>query len=224
MNTPINNDWTTLVPPYDSQYSASTHTDFEDCVEESLCHIVYCLTGFRPSPRALGKFVGVSPTLGSDTFNALAETNSKGLIPFQEWPTPTDTSIETWEVYYQGIPSDVLAWALPVEISLVPPDISKSPLWTRLVFPDGAAHYVCQINSHQYFDSETGNPIKELTYDGAIVTTSMGIQVSDNFFLKSSGFTPEQFANLSVPVQLAIKANDAGGKNIILGTNIINQQ
>jgi len=100
-------DWTPKVPPYESQYSATGHTDAEDCVEESLCHIIYMLTGKRYSPRALAYLTDVSPT-GSSVQQALTTLKVYGLIPYELWPTPDSF---TWESYYAPIPADVLKQA-----------------------------------------------------------------------------------------------------------------
>lgn len=164
MNNPGNPpDWTPFVPPYDSQYSASGHTDAQDCVEESLCHIVYMMTGKRYSPRALAYLTPVQPT-GSSILQALAAQKVYGLIPYDLWPTP-DTF--TWETYYADIPQTVLSQADFYTISLIAPNLNVSPLWTELEFGANLAvptrHMVAQINQTQYFDSETGNPIKNIS-------------------------------------------------------------
>lgn len=179
MNTPVNNDWTTLVPPYDSQYSASNHNDAEDCVEESFCHMVYMLTGFRASPRALAMLTDVTPN-GSSVTQCLATVNAHGLIPYEAWATP-DTF--TWETYYADIPQDVLDQAIPVEAHLVPFNLAVSPGWTEVVFNPNATvpgpnHMVAQINMQEYFDSEVGAPIKPLNYEGAKVEWQSGISVT----------------------------------------------
>ncbi len=97
-------DWTAECPPYDSQYSATGHTDAQDCVEESLCHIVFMLTGKRYSPRALAYLTPVAPT-GSSVSQALKAEKVYGFIPYDLWPTP-DTF--TWESYYADIPQSIL--------------------------------------------------------------------------------------------------------------------
>lgn len=156
-------DWTAECPPYDSQYSAKGHTDAQDCVEESLCHITYMLTGIRYSPRALAYLTPVQPT-GSSVTQALAAEKVFGFIPYDLWPTP-DTF--TWETYYADIPQTVLDQAQFYVIKLLPPDLNVSPLWTELEFgsnlPIPTRHMVAQINQTQYFDSEAGNPIKNIS-------------------------------------------------------------
>lgn len=158
-------DWTNKVPPYDSQYSATTHTDAQDCVEESLCHILYMITGVRYSPRALGYLTNVTP-LGSSVDEALKAANNNGLILYDLWPTPDSF---TWESYYAPIPQNILATGTSLGLELIPADLNKSPLWTEISLgfdsPGVIAtkHMVAQINDTQYFDSEQGAPIKSFT-------------------------------------------------------------
>lgn len=223
MNTSPQKDWTPFVPKnQDLQYSAPTGTDAYDCNQEAISHIIYCLTGFLPSPRALAKLAGTTQQ-GSDTMMSFSAINNVmgGLIPFQLWPNPTSF---TWVSFYEDIPQSAKDFLLPAIISIQPVDLTKSPSLTRLVFPSGVAHFVCQINSHQYYDSEPGGAIKELSYGGAVATSSVGIGITDNFFLKSAGFKPAQFDNLPQDIQTAIKANDSGSKNIIMNGKILVQQ
>lgn len=210
-------DWTPTVPPYESQYSASTHIDAQNCVEESLCHIIYCLTEFRGSPRALAKQVGVDPTAGSSSFAALSMVNQMGLIPYSQWPTPASFD---WDSYYAAFSQEVQSTAVPAKISLIPFDLTKSPGWTRLVFPNGEAHFVCQVNETQYFDSEQGNPIKDLTYNGAKVTSQMGISITGSFFPRSINY-PNGIGMFSAQAQAAILENDKGGHNIIVNGVVV---
>jgi hypothetical protein len=184
-----NGDWTSRIPNYDSQYSATGHTDAQDCVEESLCHLIYCITGRRYSPRALAYLTQVTPN-GSTFEQAIAAVNEYGLIPYELWATP-DTF--TWEEYYADIPTDVLARADKLPLTLVPFDLNISPGWTVLMFnPNaslpGPAHAVCQINATQYFDSETGAAIKPLNYEGAAINyqTSVVIGLPDHYTTETS--------------------------------------
>jgi hypothetical protein len=172
-------DYTNEVPPYDSQYSATTHSDMQDCVEESLCHIVYMMTGKRYSPRALAYLTQVTPN-GSSVEEAIKTANHYGFIPYELWPTPDSF---TWESYYADIPAEVLAQADHYDISLISADLDKSPLWTELIFNPNASipgplHMVAQINETQYFDSETGAPIKPLNYEGAKIGWQSSIQLT----------------------------------------------
>jgi hypothetical protein len=183
MNSSIN--WPK--PPYETQYSVPTHTDVVDCVEESLCHIIYSLTGFRASPRALAKMMldeGLLNTNGSKITDAIAVANKKGLIPYNEWPTPDSF---TWDQYYEPLPA--LLNAKFFDIRLVSPDLAISPLWTQLSFPHptgSVLHWVEQINQFQYFDSELGNPVKLLNYEGAVVLSSHSIKITSMQFKKQN--------------------------------------
>ncbi len=172
-------DWTPFIPPWDSQYSATTHVDAQDCTEESFCHIVYMLTGVRYSPRALGYLTDVTPT-GSSVSDCLAAVARYGLIPYDLWPTPDSF---TWESYYAPIPPEVLAQAQFWNVGLIPADLDVSPLWTELMFNQhlsepGPAHMVAQINETQYFDSEQGAPIKPLTFSDAGIIYQTSIKLT----------------------------------------------
>lgn len=171
-------DWTSKLPPYESQYSALTHTDAQDCVSESLCHILYCLCGVRYSPRALAYLSKTTPT-GSDVSDVLAAANNNGLIPYTSWPTPDSF---TWESYYEAIPSEILALGVSLGIKLIPPSLNTSPLWTELEWgsnlPVPTRHMVTQINETQYFDSEQGAPIKPLNYEGAKIVYQTSILIT----------------------------------------------
>jgi hypothetical protein len=170
-------NWTAKCPPWESQYSANTHTDAEDCVSESLCHIIYMLTGRRYSPRALAYLSNTTPN-GNYTGVVLAAANG-GLIPYELWPTPDSF---TWETYYAAIPPEVLARGEKLGLSLVPADLDVSPLWTEIAWGAGTpaqeSHMVAQIDAGEYFDSELGAPIKPLNYQGATVVWSMSVAVS----------------------------------------------
>lgn len=222
MNKPTNNDWSAFLPPYDLQYSLANGVDAEDCIEESLRNIIFMITGFYASARALAFVAGVT-LQGSDTFEALSAATKKyyGLVPNSLWPTPQGTF--TWKQYYQPVPQEILSQYVPISIKIVPVDLSKSPGWTILRFPNGAQHGVAQFNSHQYADSEPNGLVKELTYNGAVVVDSFGIEIDGDLFVKSAGFTSEQFANFSPEVQAAIKQNDIGGHNVIINGQIIKQ-
>lgn len=171
-------DWSGKVPPWEGQYSALTHVDAEDCVSESLCHLIFMLTGKRFSPRALAYLSKTTPT-GSDVTDVLAAANNNGLIPYGLWPTP-DTF--TWEQYYIPIPSEILAQGVSLGIKLISADLNKSPLWTELEWGSNLAvptrHMVAQINNIQYFDSEQGAPIKPLNYEGAIIVYQTSILIT----------------------------------------------
>ena len=172
-------DWTSKIPPWESQYSATTHTDAEDCIAESLCHIVYMLTGVRYSPRALALMSGTTEA-GNDVNDVLKFANTKGLIPYDLWPTPDSF---TWDSYYASIPANILAQAQKLNITLIPADLTKSPIWTELEWGANLAiptrHMVAQINDTQYFDSEIGAPIKPLNYENAIIAFQTSIKINN---------------------------------------------
>lgn len=182
-------DYISKVPPYESQYSATTHSDMQDCVEESFCHIVYMLTGFRASPRALAYMTDVQPT-GSSVTQCLAVVNAKGLIPYDLWPTPDSF---TWESYYTPIPQNILDQVIKIEAYLAPPSLETSPLWTELEWnsslPIPTRHMVAQINDTQYFDSEIGAAIKPIDYEGAkiVYQTSLKVKLNQMQLIKDNG-------------------------------------
>src|ERR1051325_798610 len=125
-------NWTP--PPYfDSQHSGIN--DVDGCVEKSLCNIVYMLTGFRVSSRALGYLLyrdGKLTTNGSSITDALAYANKYGLVAYDKWPTP-DTF--DWNSYYSPIPDNLLLDAKFFDLKLIDSDLNKSPIWRQLAFP-----------------------------------------------------------------------------------------
>ena len=170
--TPPN--WQPFVPPYETQYSATAHVDYEDCTCMSLVHIIYCLTGRRYSARALATLANVTPQ-GAWCIDVLNAANKYGLIPIELW---SDDAVLDWNTYYQPIPQDVLDRADKLTISLVGADLNVSPIWTELEYNSnlkfpGPFHMICQINDTQYFDSEVGAPIKTIVLDGQYPTKIM---------------------------------------------------
>jgi hypothetical protein len=208
-------NWTSQCPPYESQYSATTHVDADNCLSESLCHIIYMLTGVRYSPRALANMSGTTPE-GNDVLTVLKAANSKGLIRYELWPDPDDF---TWASYYAPIPPEILAQAEFLDITLVTADLSVSPLWTQLFFPTlNTKHMVAQITGLQYFDSEIGAPIKLLSFDGAIIQYQTSIIINKppmNTFVETMNYngTVGLFVPVSNPAELPLLNN-------IFGTNL----
>lgn len=175
---------------YLSQQSVTTHTDFEDCTSCSLVRIDYCITGRLYSQRALAKLSGNTPS-GNTFQNVLNAANNGGLIPEELWPS--DPSGHTWDTYMADIPQDILDKADRFTHTLVAPDLNISPLWTELVFNPNATqpgpdHAVCQITLANYDDSEIGNPIKPLNYEGAEVAyqTSVVVALPDHLTTETS--------------------------------------
>lgn len=166
-------DWSKNLPPWTSQYSVPNRLDVMDCLSESLINIVYMVTGFDASPRALAKLSNTTEA-GNYQDKVLQAANTFGLIPYELWPTPEEFD---WDSYYNEIPPEILAKAVKVKITIRPADLSKSPLWTILRFPNGAQHGVAQINLSQYFDSELGSPVKALSYGGAEVTSQLSLTI-----------------------------------------------
>lgn len=171
-------NWKSKLPPWECQYSAKTHTDAEDCVSESLCHVVYMLTSRRYSARALGCLSNTTPT-GNYTNIVQSAANNFGLVPYDLWPTPDDF---TWELYYTPVPQPVLNKAERLNISLVPVDLNVSPSWTEIGWgvgtPQFESHMVAQIDDTEYFDSEMGDPVKPINYLGAQVVWRTSVQIS----------------------------------------------
>jgi hypothetical protein len=205
-------DWTSKIPPYESQYSATTHTDAQDCIAESLCHIVYMMTGRRYSPRALALMSGTTEA-GNDVNDVLEAANTKGLIPYELWPTPDSF---TWDSYYAPIPADVLAKAEKLAITLIAADLDKSPLWTELEWganlPVPTRHMVAQISATQYFDSEQGAPIKPITYENAIIAYKTSIKINKppmNTYVQTMNYngTIGIFVPVSDPTQVPVLNN-----------------
>ena len=168
-------DWIKTVPPYDSQYSATTHTDVQDCTAESFCHIYYMLTGVRVSPRALAVMAHLEIMGNRNIEHVLAIANQFGLVPWEDCPTPDSFTMDSY--YTPLTPAENKPF--PISAKLISADLNKSPLWTELAWglnlPVATRHMVAQINGLQYFDSETGAPIKPLNYEGAQVVYQTSI-------------------------------------------------
>jgi len=173
-----------------SQQNTFIHVDFEDCTSNSFVRILYCITGRLYSQRALAKLSGNTPN-GNSFENVLNAANNGALIPEELWPSdPTNLD---WNSYYADIPQDVLDKADKFTISLVPYDLSISPGWIVLVFNPNATvpgpeHAACEITDNDYYDSEIGNPIKPLNYEGAIVNykTSVVVGLPDHYTTETS--------------------------------------
>lgn len=173
-------DWSDRLPPWTSQYSVPNRFDAWDCLSESLGNIVYMVTGFDSSPRALAKISNTTPQ-GNYQSVVLKAANEFGLIPYPMWPTP---DVFEWNDpsnpipdFYADIPQHVLDSLVKVKIKMIPPDLNKSPLWTILRFPNGAQHGVAQINEREYFDSELGAEVKSLNYGGAIIVSQYSLNI-----------------------------------------------
>lgn len=182
-------DWTPFISPYQSQYSATAHTDYQNCVCFSAIHIAFSLTGRFYSARALAVLAGVTPN-GTTVENVVATINKYGLIPNELWPELENAD---WATYYAPIPQDVLDKADMLKFQLVAPDLNVSPLWTEIIYNPkatvpGPLHMVEQINATQFFDSEVGAPIKPLDYEGASIgwQSSVVIPVPDHLTTETS--------------------------------------
>ena len=212
----------TNLPPYDLQFSQANGVDANDCIEESLRNGIYMVTYFYASARALATLSDVT-LQGSSEQDALNAATRKyyGLVPNSLWPTPP--SPFTWKNYYAPIPQDILEQYIPVSINLVPANMDLSPIWTIIRYPNGNKHAVMRINETQFCDSESGGQIKTFGAAGDVITSETSFTIQGDFFVKSTGFTPEQFALFSPEVQAAIIANDSGAHNVILNGKIIPQ-
>jgi hypothetical protein len=191
-----------------------------NCIEESLRNGIFMVTGFFASARVLATLSDVTLS-GSNTPDALAAATRQyyGLVPNSLWPTPEQPF--NWKQYYQPIPQNVISEYIPVSITLVPPDMNISPIWTIIRYPNGALHAVMRVNSTQFCDSEPGGQLKTFGAAGDVITWESSFTIDGVFFVKSAGFTPEQFAQFLPEVQAAIKANDDGAHNVILNGQII---
>lgn len=185
-------NWINKIPPFDSQFSNGV--DAFDCVEESLCHIIYMLTGFRASPRALGYLLfrdGKLTTNGSAITDAVLYANKFGLIPYESWPTPDSF---TWDSYYAPLPPETLLHAKFFNISLIDPDLNKSPIWQELSFPGrlgSTFHWVAKLNELEYFDSEPHGAVKPLIYGGAVELSSHSIKIKPMPQFKTQNYKGE---------------------------------
>lgn len=201
-------DWTSKKPPWTSQFSVPNRVDAMDCLSESFINIVFMLTGFDSSPRALAKEADTG-TAGTSEDAVLKAANANGLVPYTLWPSP---QVFDWATYYTPIPPEIISKAVPVEIKLIPPDLNKSPLWTILRFPNGVQHGVAQLNETEYFDSEQGAEIKPINYGGAVVVLQSSLQVTikgafmDALVPKSANIGGEEGIFLAAPTQAVFQA------------------
>ena len=218
------------LPPYDLQYCAQTGVDSMNCIEESLCNLIYMQTGFHASPRALANMAYVDLN-GSTTQEAIDAACQKyeGLIPNALWPTPQGAW--TWKDYYCPIPQSILEQYIPVKIELIAPD-PNLPIWTTIQFPNGVGHGVVRppasmgLPANCYVDSEPGGQIKIFGAKGDVIKWASSVKITPigDFFPKSSGFGgihSPLFLSFSPEVQQAIIQNDNGGQNVIMNGKII---
>ncbi len=162
------------LPLWTSQYSVQNRVDALDCASESMINIIYMMTGFDGSPRALAKLSGTT-TAGNTEGNILKALNTYGIIRYPLWTSP---DYFDWASYYNDVPPEVLSQAVKIQVSIRPFNLNVSPGWTVLQFPNGALHLVAQINNTQYFDSEVGSPVKNLTYGGAQIINQVSVDVN----------------------------------------------
>lgn len=200
-------DWKQNLPPWKSQYSVLNRVDAMDCLSESLVNIIYMLTGFDGAPRALAKLANTQPW-GNYEMNVLGAANNFGLIPYPLWQTPEDFF---WKDYYAEIPKEILNQAIRLQVTTKLPDLTKSPLWTILRFPNGAQHGVAQINDTEYFDSEEGSEVKLLTYGGATIVSQLSLDVKIMIDCKTVKFADNR--------TFGIMVNTPNGTQIIKATD-----
>lgn len=219
-------DWINKIPPFDTQFSEPTLTDIDNCVEISLCNIVYMLTGFRASARTLSALLhrdGLLTKAGSRDADAISYANKYGLVPYDFYPTPPSF---TYDEYLAVPDQSILSQALKCQISLLKPDLNVSPLWTE-TSAGSMAHMVAQINPTQYVDSEPGGEIK--TFLNPIVyQTSLSVKLtlksmitfvhktgtSEYGFLEVTNFTEIYHRGISEP--------DIKFQAIKFGLNVLN--
>lgn len=152
-------------PPYYLQYSLKTGVDSLACVSFSLCNMIYMMTGKLYSPRALAKMSATDFVHGNNVATVLNAADEQGLIPYDLWPVPETF---TWDEFYAPIPQNILDKAEKLDIVLIPPDLTKSPIWTEFEGLNSNTntlylHMVAGIGNNQFVDSEPGGQIKDFT-------------------------------------------------------------
>jgi hypothetical protein len=155
-------NWASKAPPYDSQYSGVTHTDVQDCTCESLAHLVFFLTRWWVSPRALAIAARVDLPENRNASHVLAVANAVGFTDYSNCPTPDSFTMQS---YYSFDISKLPMRKL--DITLIPSNINLSPFWEELDWGLNLAqptrHLVVGVDTNgNYFDSEPGNALKNI--------------------------------------------------------------
>ena len=173
-------NWINRLPPYDCQVSVNPVTDALDCLAESFCNIWFMITGVRVSPRALAVMARLDIPANRTVSHLLSVINARGLVLYENCPTPIDFS---FDAYYTPLTSQE-SITFPVSVNLIPFDLNASPGWTEIQWGINSPgvyatdHMTAQITDTQYFDSELGNPVKPLNYEGATIQYQTSIKIT----------------------------------------------
>jgi len=172
--------WLLRCPLWDTQYCIITSYDALDCVAESFCHIFFMITGVRVSPRALAVMARLDLPENRNFQHVLDIANAMGLVRYENCPTPNSFTAATYYAPLTALESQTF----PINVELIPFDLTKSPGWTVIQWGINSPgvyatnHAIAELENKQYFDSEQGNPIKPLNYEGAIVNYRTSIKIT----------------------------------------------
>jgi len=201
------------LPPFDSQVSMTNHVDAFSCTCESLCHILYSMTGIHYSPRALAIAAGVKDPSRRTVINVLNTANNFGLIRYEYCPIPDTFTFDSYYAFnIDNLPTEKLG------ISLISIDFEKSPYWTELEFgstlpyDERTHHMVEQPDENTYYDSEPNDEIKPITYNGAKIVWQSSIKINHypkNMYVETMNYqgTIGVFIPVSKPEQVPVLNN-----------------
>ena len=159
------------LPPYLLQAAPGQETDC--CTTFSLANLVYLLTGFLPSMRALAIDAKLENPNNRNVQNVLAAANNIGLAAYSDCPLPDPLTVSS---FFEFDTSKLKKQKL--NIQLVPPNLATSDIWTELEWganlPVPTRHMAPMISATEFVDSEPGGQIKDInkpSYFGASPAT-----------------------------------------------------
>lgn len=177
------------VPLPDSQISLSPIFDSNSCgifgLVDFIEIMVYFKTGLRVdySKHGAATQAGIQNNVdssghiwGSYVADDLASIKKNGLLTQAQWP---DVPNFTHDQFFAPIPPNLngLDFLDQWELSdLLPPD-GINPTLLEIKFPNGAVHFVVQINDTHYYDSYSP-PIKPIGYNNSIILNKWTLKLT----------------------------------------------
>lgn len=147
------------LPPYLLQSAPGQESDC--CTTFSLANLVYMLTGFLPSMRALAIDADLMNPNNRNVENVLTIANEIGLVAYSDCPLPVPFTVAS---FFNFNTSKLKKQKL--NIQLVPANLAVSPIWTELAWgtnlPEPTRHMAPMISATEFVDSESGGQIKNI--------------------------------------------------------------
>lgn len=147
------------LPPYLLQSATGQESDC--CEAFSICNLVYMLTGFLPSMRALSIDADLMNPNNRTAGNVLTAANEIGLVAYSNCPLPVPFTVSS---FFNFDTSKLKKQKL--NIQLVPANLNTSPIWTELEWgtnlPEPTRHMAPMISATEFVDSEPGGQIKSI--------------------------------------------------------------